>query len=346
MKSQNLANLEGDNVIKASSSVRPLHTNIVPITDAPGDGVFRMEMSVNPLSVVYLRLRALNSTGTLANFQDYYNLASAFDNVSLTYRGSTIISMSGQDIVALNWLRWGILPEEANPNNVNNARREIIIPLILGSMPYDSSSAFPATRRGDLILSLQVDDVDTGYTGVEYAVDTLEIIGARPTEFERRLTLNRTNTATGNNDLDLVPRSPNRGLLLFGTTGFNGATPVPSFSQVRVLLDNQEVFYAGLDWAVLQSLPSMWGRHRSWLNHKHTLDATVAGITETTSTAQAAAQNFQNYAYLDFDVTRDDAYTLDTTDATRYQLRHVAATADAVRAVQMEVIKSSDLGVS
>lgn len=332
-------------MIKASSSIRPLHTNVIPVTDATGDGTVRLEMSVNPLSVIYVRLRALNSTGTLAQFNDYFDLASALESIQLTYRGQSIISMSGQDVVALNWLRWGILPEEANPNNVNSARREIIIPLILGSMPYDPTSAFPATKRGDLLLSLQIDDVDTGYTGVEYGVDTLEFIGVKPKEFERRLTLNRTNTATGNNDLDLVPRSPNRGLLLFGTTGFNGASPAPSFSQSRILLDNQEVFYSGVDWAVLQALPSMWGRHRSWMNHKHTVNAAGAGIEETTSTAQAAANDFQNYAYLDFDVTRDDSYTLDTTDATRFQLRHVAGTADAVRCVQMEVIQASELGV-
>lgn len=333
-------------MIKANTAVRPLHTNIVPITDAAGDGTVRVEMSINPLSMIYVRLRALNSTATLANFQDYFNLASALESIQLTYRGQSIIAMSGQDIVALNWLRWGILPEEANPNNVTAERREIVIPLILGGAPFDKSSCFPATKRGDLILSLQIDDADTGYTGVEFAVDTLEIIGAKPKEFERRLTLTRTNTATGTNDLDLIPRRPNRGLLLFGTTGFSGASPAPSFSQVRVLLDNQECWYSGLDWAVLQALPQMWGRHRSWLNHKHTVNAAGSGVEETTSTAAALASDWQRYGYLDFDVTRDDEWTLDTTDATRFQLRHVAATADAVRAVQMEVVSPGDLGVS
>lgn len=332
-------------MIKPNSNDRPIMSNIVPITDAPGDGSVRMEMSVNPLSVIYIRLRALNSTGTLANFQDYFKLASALDKVELTYRGQSIISMSGQDIVSLNWLRWGIVPEEANPNNITGERREIIIPLILGSLPYDTASAFPATKRGDLILTLTIDDADTGYTGIEYSVDTLELLSARPKEFERRLTLTRTNTSTGNNDLDLVPRLPNRGLLLFGTTGFAGANPVPSFSQIRVLLDNQEMWYTGTDWAVLQSLPQMWGRHRSWLNHKHTVNAAGAGVEETTSTAQGAALDFQNYVYVDFDVTRDDKYTLDTSDATRFQLRHIALTADAVRCMQMEVVPVSSLGV-
>lgn len=327
--------------------MRALISNVVPVADISGDVTNNYELSVNPLSSLFLRLDMLNDTGTLANYVDYLAAAAAITRIELLYRGQSIHSISGPDLVAYNYLRWGILPEEANTANTNNDRRQIVIPLHLGRAPYDPSSCFPETRRGELTLRVTFDDAATGYDDVDFGVDCLELIGAKPKEFERRITLSRTSGATGNNDFDLVPGSKIRDLLLFGTTGPNALTSFSTISwrNVRLLVDNQEQVFSGVDWEVLKALPYIFGRQRSMDRHFHgtTTDGNAQTSVPTLGKPFGADAGMDQYAILDFDVTRDDAFTLDTTSAKKVVIRYNAGAADAVRVVQNEVIPVSQI---
>lgn len=324
---------------------RVLHSITVPEQAISADGTQQFDLAVNPLSVVLLGIRPLNDTGTLASHVEYLNMCRALNRVTILFRGESIVSMRGEDIAALNWLRHGIVPETAGDDNVDNERRCEILPVLMGKNAYDPHSCFPASHRGELILEVDFDIADTGYDGLRFSADTIELLDARPSEYEKKLQVTQTFAATGQNDVDLVAANLNRGVLLFGTTPFGGAAPAPSWGRIRCLLDNQEQAYSGIDWEVLKSLHSLWGRHRSMLHHKHTVNAAGAGIEESTSVFDHAddTDTMSQWAYLDFDPTRDDMFSLDTRGKTRFQLRAEAETADAIRAVQVEVIRPSSL---
>lgn len=302
------------------------------------DGTQTFEINCDPLSVLMLRLKPLNDTGTLANHARYRNICKALERIQLTWNGVSVLDMRGEDVADLNWLRWGVRPEEAAPGSTNNDRRSVVLPLYMGKAPFDPSSCLPAVQRGQLTLACTFDIADTGYDGLRFAIDAIELPGANPKEYERRVQITQTTPATGDNNLELVPGNPCRGIFLFGTTGFAGASPAPSFDKVRVLLDNDEMGYTDIEWDTLAAMHGLWGKHPLQDGHEHTLDATVAGVTNTTSHYNAASDNSLS-RYIDFDVTRDDKYTLDTSKARRFNLRYEADTADAVRAVQMEVVK-------
>lgn len=314
-----------------------LHNIAVPEAAIAADGIQSYDLAVNPLSVVLLKLAPLNDTGTLANFARPFDVCKALNRVSILYLGQSIVSLRGEDLASMNWLRYGMLPWDSNNDNVDNERRCVTLPLFLGKWPFDPAECFPATRRGELILECDFDIADTGYDGLRFQADTIELLDAKPKAFERRVQISQTFGATGTNDVDLYAGNKTRGILLFGTTSYDGAAPAPSWGRLRVLLDNQEAGYANIDWETLMSYPALMGRTPAMANHRHTLDATVAGITETTNTFDAD-DDFKNYAYIDYDLTRDDAYILDTSGATRFQIRAEAETADAVRAIQVEVM--------
>lgn len=327
-------------------SVRPLVSNIIPEFTPSADGVQNLEMSVNPLSTILISLKPLNDTGTLANFVDYFTAAKAINRATLSFRGQSLLSMKGEDIVAYNYLRWGILPPGANENRTDNERRAFVIPVHLGRVPFDPSSCFPATTRGLLTLSLDLDIADTGYDSLNVAVDAIELIGAKPKEFERRVELSRTNTATGNNDLDLIPGNVLRNLMMFGTTDFTGATPAPSLQSARLLVDGLEAFYAGSNWEVLQALPYLFGRQFTQAYHYHGTTVDGNAGTSVITVGTPFGDNFlSHYAMMDLDVTRDDAFSLDLSAARKVQLRHYAGTADAVRVIQTDVMKAADFSV-
>lgn len=302
------------------------------------DGIFTFDLAVNPLSVVALTLRPLNDTGTLANYARYFAIAQSMNRVSILYRGESIVSARGEDLAALNWLRWGMLPWEANSDNVDNERRAVVLPIMLGRYPWSKSSAFPATKRGELVLELDIDVADTGYDGMRLSVECLELLGASPKEYEKKVQVTQTMVATGDQDVDLPIGNLNRGLLLFGTTPFGGASPSPSWGSLKVLLDNQEAGYAQTDWEVAHMLSALWGRSAPVsAHHRHIYDGSSAGIAETTAVHDVGV-DFEQYAFLDYDPTGDDAFALDTRGASRFHVRGNVETADAVRVIPIERI--------
>jgi hypothetical protein len=321
-------------------------SNIHPQRDMTGDGVVTFDMGVNPLSVILLNIRPLNDTGTLANWANAFRLAAAINRATVYYRGQAVISMRGEDIAAFNFYRWGLVPMLGNPDNTNNEQRNLTLPIIMGRYPFMKSSCFPATGKGELILELDIDDADTGYDDLDISVDTIELPGAKPKEYEKRVQQTQTWSATGNNDLDLPVGNLIRGLFLFGTTGYVGATPAPSWGNVTVLQDNQEVGFRGMDWETLQALPCLWGRLPLPVTedeHRHIVTTDGNAQTELATLGGSGyspgAATYYNYAYLDFDPTGDDEFALDTASARRLQIRANAETADAVRCIPVERIK-------
>lgn len=319
-----------------------LHSVNVQERAISADGIETYDLAVNPLSVVYLCLRPLNDTGTLANFNSYLGIAAAMNRVSILYRGESIVSMKGEDIAALAYFRHGIMPYQGLHIDTDNFRRCAVIPLLLGKFPFDPKSCFPATKRGELILEIDWDIADTGYDGMRFSVETDELLGANPSEYEKRVQNVLTWPAVGDNDLDLPPGNPCRGILLFGTTPFTGASPAPSWGRVKTLLDNQEKGFAAVDWEVSQMMHTLWGRQPPMYDaHKHRV--TTDGNAQTALASNAGPYDigtgWQQYSFLDFDPTKDDLFTLQTRDSSRFVLRANAETADAVRAIPIEVIK-------
>jgi len=324
-----------------------LHNVAVQEQAIAADGLQTFDLAVNPLSMVLLALRPLNDTGTLANFNFYRALCASLNRVSVLYRGEAIKSLRGEDLAALNFFRWGILPMQGNPDNVDNERRCVVLPICMGRYPYSPQSCFPATRRGELVLECDFDIADTGYDGLRFSVETVELLDAKPKEYEKWVQVTQTNGATGDQDMDLVATGNMiRGILLFGTTGFGGATPAPSWGRIKVLLDNQEAGYSNTDFEVAMMLSALWGRQLPAYPHAHTLNAAGAAIEETTSTFNQgsgddnlAADNWLQYCFLDYDPTGDDAHSLKTDGKSRLIVRANVETADAVRALPVEVIK-------
>jgi hypothetical protein len=328
-----------------------LHNIAVQERAITADGIESFDLAVNPLSVVLICLRPLNDTGTLAAFQSYKGIAAAMNRCSILYRGEAIKSVRGEDLAALNYFRWGIMPFQGQHDDTDNERRCAVLPVMMGRWPYDPASCFPATRRGELVLELDMDIADTGYDGLRLSVETIELLDAHPKEYEKWVQVTQTNGATGDADLDLVATGNKvRGCLLFGTTPFLGAAPAPSWGRFKVLLDNQETGFGSTDFEVAQMLHTLWGRQPPAYDG-HTHRTTTSGCAQTAVSTISGPLNigagiagavdiaaWTQYCFLDFDPTGNDAHTLNTQGKSSLKLRANFETADAVRAIPIEVI--------
>jgi hypothetical protein len=328
-----------------------LHSVAVPEEDVAGDGVIVRDLAVNPLSCVLVCLRPLNDTGTLADFQSYKGICAALNRVSVLDRGESIVSMRGEDLAALNYFRHGIMPFQGQHDDTNNERRCVVLPILLGRHYLDPKSCYPARSRGELTIELDIDDADTGYDDMRISIETIEIPGAKPSEFERKVAIAQTPAATGDTLIDLNPGRPHRGVLLFGTTPFGGASPAPSWGRIKVLMDNRETCIAASDFEVQQMMHCLYGRQPPIYDghmHRVTTDgnaqtavATVSGpFNVGAGIAGAVGVNaWHQYAFLDFDPTGDDTFGLDATSARRLAIQATIETADALRAIPIEVVK-------
>lgn len=319
-------------------------SNLVPLKDIAGDGVVTESLGVQPLSVLLVNLRFLNDTGTLANNVNAYRAAQAIGRLTILHKGTSIISMRGEDIVAMNFLRWNMVAKIMNGDNVNNEQKSLTIPIVMGRYPFLKSECFPAVGKGELTIEMDLDDADTGYDTLGYSIDALELPDAKPKFYERRVQQTVTWAATGNNDIDLPVGNVIRGIHLWGTTGYDGAAPAPSWGQVSVLLDNQEAGFRALDWETVAMLQALRGRQTlSHVEDGHFHTTTTDGNAQTAvETLGGGGYNrsteYNNHAFLDFDPTDDDAFALDATKASRLQIRAAAETADAVRCITIERI--------
>lgn len=325
----------------------------VAVQDQPivNDGIFSFDLAVNPLSVALIALRPLNDTGTLAAFQSYKGICSALNRVSVLFNGVAVQSMRGEDLAAMNYFRRGIMPFQGQHDDTNDERRCVVLPMIFGKFPFDPGSCFPATRRGELSLELDVDVADTGYDGLRLSVETVELLDARPKEYERCVSINQSTAATGDNEVDLPVGNMVRGMLLFGTTPFSGATPVPSFGRLNTHLDNEQIGYASTDWEVLQMTHCLWGRQPpAYDGHMHRITtsgcpqtalATIEGPFNVGAGIAGATDitGWHQYAFMDYDLDREDTFSLDTSGKARFRLSYDAEAADLVRVVPVERIK-------
>lgn len=309
------------------------------------DTVLTRDLPTNPLSVVLIAIRPLNDTGTLANFADYRAVCAALNRVSILYRGESIVGMRGEDLAALNYFRHGILPFQGQHDNTNDERRCVVLPILLGRSPYDPMSCFPRTKRGDLQLELDIDIADTGYDGFRFSVETIELMDAKPKEFEKKVQVTQTPAATGDVDMQLPLGADCRGLLLFGTTPFAGAAPAPSWGRVRTLLDNREAGFSATDFEVAQMLHSLAGRMPP-IYSGFQVGTTVDGNAQTSAPSNGAPFNvgigWHQYAWLDFDPTYDDRHTIKP-QGKDFRIRFNAETADAVRCVPIEVLPANTI---
>jgi hypothetical protein len=307
------------------------------------DGTQQFDLGVNPLSALMLGFRPLNDTGTLANFNRVMGLMLHGLAIRVLYRGAAVKSISGRDLVALNYFRHGMIPFEANGDNVNNERRCLCVPLLMGRHAYDPDSCLPAAIRGELTLEVQFDIAITGSDGLTFDCEMIELPDASPSHYERTTTVARTFPATGFNDVPLAMGNKVRGLLLFGTTPFGGATPAPSWGRFETLLDNEQVGIAASDWEMMHQYHQMLGiQPPTGQRHAHIVTTDGNAQTELATLAgphgEGLGEGWEQYAIVDFDPTRDDAHSIDTAGHNSWLVRANAETADAVRVVQIEAV--------
>lgn len=303
------------------------------------------DLPVNPLlCLLYtLRFQQAAASDTADKQVGLADILGVVSRIEVLFRGTTIVSGSLTDIMMMNAILTGRVPYIINQGDAANGPRAVTIPIYLGRPGAAGRECFPASRRGELTLhrvfASSFTRVDTA--DLDEQIETVELLGAEPGGFLKYVTLSKTFVTTGDNDVDLPLGNPILGVLLFGTTGFAASSSAATWKQLKLLVDNVEWQYALANWETLNGeLRQRLGAGDHLQQHVHTENLAAAYAQDVASAkARNDAGVLPNYAYLDLDMFGDGSMALETVGRGRVHIRATAGTADAARALALEVVQ-------
>lgn len=354
---------------------QPLHTVLRPATTLAATAEsFNNDLPVNPLSVILVTIRALNNIATVgANFlADAAALMSKVSNVRVGYRGATIFDGDPLDLAQIYGMFSSWWPVQGQINQVNNDVRSVTFPLLFGRRPYDAAECFPATRRGDLVMTTTTAADPTGIDGCELLIETIELLDAAPQRFVKATTTPFSLAAGDVNDISMPIGNKLLGVLCRAGLYPDAASNNAAYNEIALEVDNVEVMASRATW---RGLHALWARRArfDWmmLGHRHLIDlaanatdpalattalgmvdASVNGSaifsgtgTATTGHTGIAPQPemvaLQRYGYLDLDPLGDLSMALETRGAADINLHVNSSAADtAARVLPVELVET------
>lgn len=290
-------------------------------TLAASADIVPIDLPVNPLSHLLLTL-TLNLTPAQAadkTFRTVKPFMDAIGDASIRYRGENILQGNGQDLAMLSALITGYAPWGREFHGVNNTVRAMTFLLPFARRPFDHLEAFPATTRGQLRFFMTAAAAPAGYTTMQWALESVELIEDEPQTYIKSTTLSRALTASGRQQIDLPIGNLLLGALLFDPSDEIDATVSYAFGKVKVLKDNVEQYFPESNW---ESLAETLGRRfpaiQTAFGHFH---EQLAADTSTGEPVHLVADKPPlQYGYLDFDPLNDGSYAMETAGASSLKL--------------------------
>jgi len=314
-----------------------LRTVLVQNRAEAADRTFFEDLPVNPLTVILLTLRGVITAADTANpLADVYGTIPA---LAVTYRGQDVVRGSLQDLAVLNALVSGWSPFGFGMQDGAAEVWSLTVPICFGRRAFDPAECFPAVRRGDLRLEVQVDTVVNNVDLVTVQIETVELLDETPKRFLKYTTNQRTFAGTGEESVRLPIGNPLIGVLLFGTTIPVAAATTATWEQIRTKVDNVETMYARANWDTMHGglLRRLRGDTSRLQDHFHRYNGAAAAFANTLERAELVGP-LANYGYLDFDPLGGGEFQLETAGRADVTIQRDVGVADVGRFIPVEVV--------
>lgn len=296
------------------------------------------DLPVNPLSHINIDIELALSAGyTQATMA---NLGAIFDKVDVLFKGSSVVSLSGADLLAYNAAVTNRFPPVLNRDNATASEQVARFRIPFGRYPFSGVECFPAVRRGELQLRLDYAASFTAMTSLDATITTIELLGAAPKQFLKATTISKT-PVVGDNDIDLPIGNKMIGVLLFGTTFPLTTAKTTTIDKLKFLVDNVETYLHEVRWPELNfAMYDLLGRDNTHFDHTHR-ENTATAYTQNgeTEDLNIKDQFLASYGYLDFDPLRNDRYLFDSAGKSRVWARITAGDTNVIRLIPVEIIE-------
>jgi len=262
--------------------------------------VKKIDLPVNPLSHLIISLDGYNATdeATLAEIAAFIN------KVEVTHMGTTIMSLQSEDLIGLNAYLYKSMPVLTQNVATDNAARCLSLIVPFGRKIFDPDECFPATKKGELTLSLDCTVPATSFDGSTLNIESVELLGASPSNYLKSTMLTvAAPGATGENDVDLPIGNKIAALQIRMTTFPTTSSHTYGVDTAKILVDNKEFGYS------LARAQCLTG---DMIHRISSLPRDIAAFGDVLP---------DNIVWIDYDPRGDDNYLLETTGKSSVKAR-------------------------
>lgn len=272
------------------------------------------DLPVNPVSFLLLHVRAEATSAGV----DFNQLLGHLQNVTVSFKGTQIVSMSGVDLSRFVHYLWGKQINIENFNAVAPALISFTLPIPFGRKAFGLKECFPATRRGEFSINIERSAALTNIANPVFSVEGVQLLEAEPSQFLKYVTLSRSILA-GDSDFELPIGNPFLGLQVFSPSAMGNSPISETVRRLRLLLDNVEYDIGDSAFDVSRAV-GLW--RGSDFNDYAAFPSLV-----------------RNYSWLDFDPMMDDSFMVETEGRASVRLRFTTDVAGTVRVAPLEMIR-------
>jgi len=203
--------------------------------------VKKIDLPVNPLSHLIISMDGYNVTdeATLAEILAFIN------KVTVTHMGKTVIDMQSEDMYALNTYLYCQKPILTAKVATDNQARCLSLIVPFGRKIFNPSECYPATRKGELTLSLDTTVPSASLDNSTLNIEAVELVGASPSHYLKCTELVvAAPGATGDNNIELPIGNKIIAVQIRMTTFPGTSSHTYGVDVAKILVDNKEFGYA------------------------------------------------------------------------------------------------------
>lgn len=280
--------------------------------------VLKVDLPTNPLSHLIITLDGYNATDE-ATFAE---IIAFINEIEITHLGRTIVDVQSEDLVGMMAYLLHANPVLTARLATDNQARTIGLIVPFGRKVFNPAECFPATKKGELTLSLDYTAPATSWDNGLLNIEAVEMLGAKPAQYLKSVmqTVSAPG-ATGDNDVELPIGNRIVGINVRMTTFPATSSSVYGVESVKILKDNIEYGYMHAQAEALVADMAL---------RLQTLAFTIAAQGDIIP---------DNTIWIDFDPRGDDNWLLDTAGASSVKARLNMGVDEATYLTVMELVK-------
>ena len=280
--------------------------------------VIEEDLPTNPLSHINVSISGFNVTdeATLAEILAFLITAKVTD------AGRVVVNLQSEDLYGLDCYLYRRRPHLTSRLAADNSTRTLGLIIPFGRRTFDPDECYPARKRGDLKLSLDMTALGTSIDNGVIDIEAVELPGASPSRYLKSVVKVVTAPgATGDNDIRLPIGNQIVALQVRMTTFPGAGSHVYGVEDCTVLRSNREFGYVG---NVAQSLIA------DGIFHVDGQSGIIPAQSEILP---------DNIVWLDYDPAKDGRYLMETADASDLVLRLNMGVDEATYVTVLELVR-------
>ncbi len=273
-------------------------------------------LSVNPITYSILHIDGVVAGAAAVGPDQPW---SDITNVTVSFNGASVVNINGVDLRAmLVGLGWRVPYVRNHASATNGDFVRVSIPIPFSRKRFWLNEGFPASRSGELQVSVSLAAEGATFQTRNMSVESFEVLDMVPRRFLKLVTQSKALTV-GDADFELPKGNDLAGILIFQPAVADAGVATGTLRTMKMLLDDVEFGIANSRWESMA-------------------DALEQRGSPVDAFGNGSLPQLAGYGLIDFDPLQDGEYLVPTVGRASVKLRPELDNAGTVRAIPIELV--------